>query len=203
MPVYQKKNLTQDILIGLWKISEPEDDLIKMTQAKGISTTKKPQSNNKTRLSQWLSTRLLLYDFFGNEPIYYDELGKPYLENGWFISISHSNEFVAIMLNKRNHCGIDIEKISSKVERIKHKYLNDVDLKNIISQEDLTTYWGAKEALYKYYGKKSVLFIENLFIHEFSHSTSSFRGQILMKNFQVELPMTYEKIEDYMLVYTH
>ena len=47
-------------------------------------------TKNKQRLKQWLATRLLLSEFFEGVNINYDKLGKPHLDNDWFISISHS-----------------------------------------------------------------------------------------------------------------
>ena len=144
----------------------------------------------------------MLNEFFKGVKIIYDALGKPSLDNGWKISISHSNDFVAIIMNEYENCGIDIEKVTPKIERIKHKFLNPIDLKNIVSLDYLILYWGAKEALYKYYGKKEVLFIENLFINNFDKGISSFSGEIKMPDFQKEIPMKWEKIEDFILVYT-
>ena len=143
-----------------------------------------------------------MFNFLKTTAIVYDDLGKPHLENGWNISISHANEFAAIMLNKNGACGIDIEKISPKIARIKHKFLNDTDLKNITTEQNLTIYWGAKEALYKYYGKKKVFFIEHLFIQNFNKNHHYFDGLIKMPHFTKKIPMAWEKIEDYMLVYT-
>jgi len=202
MPVFQIKKISNKLSIGLWKISETEGQLTKMATSKGISLDNKLKSSHKTRIIQWLATRLLLNELIGDETINYNQLGKPQLNNGSFISISHSNYFVAVAINKNNDCGIDIEKITPKIERIKHKFLNQTDLKKITTNKDLTIYWGAKEALYKYYGKKEVIFIENLLIKNFSKNNLLFKGEILMDSFQIELPMTYEKIEDYILVYT-
>ncbi len=202
MPIYQIKNISENIKIGIWKITETKEELLKNFINKGFDQSTIYQTKNDQRLKQWLATKLLLASFFDTVKIIYDELGKPHLDNDWSISISHSHEFVAIIINKNENCGIDIEKISEKVARIKHKFLNDVDLKNITSNEHLTLYWGAKEALYKYYGKKEVLFIENLFIEEFSKEKDSFKGRIDMPNFKITLPMFFEKIENYVLTYT-
>ncbi|PCJ28798.1 MAG: hypothetical protein COA97_00200 [Flavobacteriales bacterium] len=211
MPTFQVKNISETINIGVWKITETEEELLNSLISKGFDETNITKTKNKQRLKQWLATRLLLNEFFDNAIINYDDLGKPHLNNDWFISISHSNEFVAINLNKNSHCGIDIEKITPKVERIKHKFLNPLDLQNVSSLEQLTLYWGAKEALYKYYGKKEVLFIEHLFISNFSENVTTFNGKIEInhppnlpqgRNFRIKLPMAWEKIEDYVLVYT-
>lgn len=202
MPIYQSNNVSEAIKVGVWKITETETELLNSFIQLGFDEKDIPLTKNKIRLKQWMTTRLLLNSFFDKINITYDDLGKPFLDNGWNISISHSNEFVAINLNKNNDCGIDIEKVTPKIERIKHKFLNPTDLEKVISLEHLTLYWGAKEALYKYYGKKEVIFIDNLFIHNFFENKSTFTGEIKMPDFQKEIPMTWEKIEDFVMVYT-
>ena len=202
MPIYQKENPSSSIKLGIWKITETEEELFKMLTKIGFDETTIYQTKNNQRLKQWLATRLLLASFFKNVTILYDEYGKPYLDNNWKISISHSREFVAIILNEQNDCGIDIEKVADKVNKIKHKFLNPLDLIKITCDEHLTLYWGAKEALYKYYGKKEVLFKENLFIEEFSSKKSAFNGRIELEDFKVTIPMSWKKIEDYILTYT-
>jgi phosphopantetheinyl transferase len=202
MPLFQQKNIANNIKVGVWHITENQEDLINQAAFLNIDLGKIPETKSDSRIKQWVSTRLLLNHFFNNVEIVYDKLGKPSLSNHWNISISHSGEYVAIIINEKENCGIDIEKISTKVERIKHKFLNDDDLQNITSHEHLTLYWGAKEALYKYYGKKEVLFIENLFIKGVSEQENSFTGIIDMPNLKTEIKMEWEKIDDYVLVYT-
>jgi phosphopantetheinyl transferase len=202
MPLFQQKNITNNIKIGVWHITENQEDLRNKAKALELDLTKLPETKSDSRIKQWIATRLLLNHFFKDVEIIYDDLGKPRLSNNWNISISHSGEYVTIIINKEDNCGIDIEKISTKVERIKHKFLNENDLKIITSHEHLTLYWGAKEALYKYYGKKEVLFIENLFIKEFSEQKNSFHGIIDMPDLKTEIKMEWERIENYVLVYT-
>ena len=128
MPVHQYKNVTKNVKLGIWFINESSEKLIELAQEKGIKLNDLPQVKNKNRVKQWLVTRLLLNHFFSDTSIIYDEKGKPFLSNGWNISISHSGDYVAIIINETENCGIDIEKVSNKVERIKHKFLNETDL---------------------------------------------------------------------------
>lgn len=202
MPLFQQKNIAHNIKVGVWHITENQEEIINKASVLGIKLNTIPKTNSENRIKQWVATRLLVNQFFSDVEIVYDEFGKPSLSNHWNISISHSGEFVAIILNEKENCGIDIEKISSKVERIKHKFLNEDDLKIITTHEHLTLFWGAKEALYKYYGKKEVLFIENLFIKDFTDQKNSLKGVISMPDFKVEIKMEWEKIGDYLLVYT-
>ncbi len=202
MPIYQINNVSETIKVGVWKITESEEVLLELLIKTGFKQQDIYQTKNKQRLKQWIATRLLLHSQYNTTEIIYDDLGKPFLINGWNISISHSNDFAAIIINKTAYCGIDIEKITPKIERIKHKFLSPSDLKKISTLEHLLLYWGAKEALYKLYGKKEVLFIENLFIKEFKKGNNIFLGEIKMPDYQKEITMTWEKIEDFILVYT-
>lgn len=202
MPIYQYKNINNNVKLGIWFINEEINELQSLAEKLQLNLDNIPNVKNEVRIKQWLVTRLLLNGFFTDTTIIYDEKGKPFLSNGWNISISHSGSYVAILLNKENNCGIDIEKINTKVARIKHKFLNEVDLKNITNEQDLTIYWSAKEALYKFYGKKEVLFIENLFIENFSSDNKMFIGIIDMPDLKSKLNLVWEKIENYILVYT-
>ena len=202
MPVYQDKNISDYQKLSVWHITETKNELIELANNAGLDTTKLAELKHENRIKQWVATRLLLNGIIPSVKIIYNELGKPTLSNNWNISISHTNTFVAILINKKDNCGIDIEGIDTKVERIKHKYLNEIDLKNISSIKDLTLYWSAKEALYKYYGKKEVLFIENLFIENFSNNSNQFTGIINMPDLSTKLDMVWEEIDDSILVYT-
>lgn len=202
MPIYETKKISIHAKVGVWNITETTEELIESFENKGFDASTLLVTKNQQRLKQWLVTRLLVYHFYDDVSINYNENGKPHLSNGYHISISHSNHFVAVVINEKTDCGIDIEKISNKVERIKHKFLNLKDLENVTSLSDLTIFWGAKEALYKFYGNKEVIFIENLFIENFSNSSNYFSGKIIMPNFKIELNMCWEKIDEYILVYT-
>ena len=202
MPIHQHKNIAKTIKLGMWVIEEDIDELLYIAKNKNINIKDIPEVKNQSKIKQWLATRLLLNNYFTDVMIVYNEKGKPFLSNGWNISISHSGDYVVSLLNEKNNCGIDIEKISNKIEKIKHKFLNESDLKKITTEQDLTIYWSAKETLYKFYGKKEVLFIENLFIEDFSSSKNTFTGIINMPDLKTKLNLVWEKIEDYILVYT-
>ena len=57
-------------------------------------------------------------------------------------------------------------------------------------------------SLHKSYGKKEVLFIENLFIEQFLEEKNTFIGRIELPHFKISIPMKYEIIEGYILTYT-
>jgi 4'-phosphopantetheinyl transferase len=152
-----------------------------------------------------LSGRQSLIDFLlgkGTEIIYNDK-GKPFIKNSdKHISITHSHDKLAVIINKKEATGIDIELIRDKVLRIKHKYLSEselLDAGDIAAK--LIVYWAVKESLYKVYGEKEVDFIKHLKVLPFAlEQKGRLFGNIEMDiNHHFELE--YNIIDDYALVY--
>ncbi len=134
----------------------------------------------------------------------YDEKGKPYLLNdSRHISVSHSHDRLAIIVNKSEPTGIDIEMIRDKVLRIKHKFLRDNELKDAEDDvEKLLIYWAAKETLYKIYGLKEVDYIEHLLVKPFTkHNLGTIIGEINLPGFKEIFELNYQVLEDYILVF--
>ena len=201
MPKLTKKNSSETLSIGIWHIVETKDELLRMVTNNGFDIKKIIETKSETRLKQWLAIRLLLHDFYPNVLIDYNQFGKPYLSNGTELSISHAGDYAVIALNSEKKCGIDIEKISAKVERIKNKFLNSTELETTTSLEALTIFWCAKEALYKLYGEKEIIFNEQLFITE-EIKPYRLKGRIKTTKNEEYYDLEVEKIDDYILVYT-
>ena len=135
----------------------------------------------------------------------YNEKGKPFLKDDPIhISISHSHNQLAIIINEFESTGIDIELIRDKILKIKHKFLSKQEL--IDANDDVETlliYWAAKETLYKIYGQKEVDFIKHLFVKPFTkHKLGLIIGEIKMSNFTESFELKYQILEDYVLVYS-
>jgi phosphopantetheinyl transferase len=136
--------------------------------------------------------------------LFYNNEGKPYLEGkSSYISISHSHQFLAIIINEFEATGIDIEVIRDKVLKIKHKFLSKTELLDANDDiEKLLIYWSAKETLYKIYGLKEVNFIEHLFVKPFTkHNLGSIIGEIKLKDFTETFHLNYQLLDDNVLVY--
>jgi len=68
--------------------------------------------------------------------------------------------------------------------------------------EQLYVYWGAKETLYKIYGKRALHFKEDLLIEPFEYKGKGvINGCISIGEMKETYLLQYEKICDYMLVY--
>lgn len=112
-------------------------------------------------------TQLLWQSFKLNSLINYHTSGKPTIGDG-FISISHSQNLVAICYSKEFDIGIDLEYFSEKLARIKERFINPLELQiiNSSSINDLALLWSCKEAAYKYLDLEAVFFKDCLILKE-------------------------------------
>lgn len=148
-------------------------------------------------------TRYLLAQLLktGEYDLQYTAENKPFLKGRTeHISISHSHDKLAIILNRKENTGIDIEQIRDKVKNIKSKFLSEPELAFAGDDPDrLITLWAAKEALYKVYGLKEVEFAANLYIEPFTGS--EIRGTIKLSHFEKSYCLAGERVDNYKMVY--
>lgn len=148
-------------------------------------------------------THFLLKQMLNSESfeLAYSNERKPFLRNRKeHISISHSHDKLAIILNTQENTGIDIELIREKVLNIQEKFLNtkEIALANN-NVEKLVTFWAVKETLYKIYGLKEIEFIAHLFIESFD--ALQIKGRIKTENQNKLFLLRHETIDNYKLVY--
>ena len=110
------------------------------------------------------------------------------------------------MISKDFAVGVDIELIKHKIKSIKHKFLNDVELaqKQIgDNTEGLYVCWCAKEAIYKWHGKKGLEFKKHIHIKPFKlKSEGSLSAIVELPDSTRALTVHYFKTKDgYMLGY--
>ena len=123
--------------------------------------------SDKRKLEFYYS-RVLWQNFNVDLPIKYKPSGKPIISHG-FISVSHSHNKVAIAYSKSNEVGVDIEMISEKINKVKHKFLHPKD--NYKNLKDLTQLWTIKEAVYKLFDGNNIYFMDNIFVTKINKST--------------------------------
>jgi len=159
---------------------------------------------------EWLSSRNLLHIMTGAKSrtlCTKDEHGKPTLINSeYHISLSHSVDRTAVIASKRS-VGIDIQKVVSKIGRIARKFCNEVELESIsVSERDELLYyhiiWGAKECIYKSYGKRKVDFRGHMTVWDLDANMTSgtAKGKIDIGEFSAMYDLEYHLMDDYMVV---
>ncbi|MBR5830621.1 MAG: 4'-phosphopantetheinyl transferase superfamily protein [Tidjanibacter sp.] len=86
-----------------------------------------------------------------------------------YVSISHSNEWVAVMLSERR-CGVDIEALDRNFSRVASRYISHEErnkFEHRVGGDFEAIMWSAEEALYKYGSNPGLDFLQDMVITEF------------------------------------
>ena len=204
------KKVIKNASIGVWEINETVEELYQKIK---LSDREEQTFENLTTVSRkrhWLSYRLILPYLVKPEElsaIDYDEYGKPYLNNGVrHISVSHSGKFSALIVSPNRSVGIDIEEVDPKIFNIAHKFLHSNEVPNSVGKnalQKLYIIWAAKESLYKLYGKKNIMFRDNIRIYPFNFKGyGEVRGEISSDEICKTYDLFYQTLEKYILVYS-
>ncbi len=169
MPLSQITHVNDKIAYAIWDMSEPLSELEHLLEEINHEKVDLTKAHPK-RIVEFITTRLLIRELCTHcnlpyEGIYKDEFGKPHLlKDNAFISISHSPPAAIGLINLSAPAGIDIEQPRDKIDRIKHKFLNETEIHHQDNLEAISLIWSAKETLYKIHGRKSLDFRKNLFV---------------------------------------
>ena len=172
MALYKTIKVNQTTKVLIWNIEESISELSSGILLSKNSSTRMQSMKSELHQKGFLSIRYLLKEVgYSDFDLIYDKEGKPHLKDGKFISISHSFIFSAIIISDDLKVGIDIEKQLEKILKIAHKFTPIEEYKTIANSEalisKLTIVWGAKESLYKIYGKRKLLFLHHIHINDF------------------------------------
>jgi 4'-phosphopantetheinyl transferase len=167
---------------AIWKIEEPEDFFREHT---GLDADMKNEKRRIERLAGRYLLRHLQKDF-PIEEIYKDQHDKPRLENNkFYFSISHSWPYVAAIIDNRHEAGIDIQTWHPRIGQLQYKFLSPSEQQLFGNDPQLLTLaWSAKEAAYKWVGRRGVDFIGHLPIHNFQKSGKIYKMSILNNLFE-------------------
>jgi 4'-phosphopantetheinyl transferase len=210
MPLILNQSINESTSIGVWKITETVESLTSLIELDENARQYFKTFGNDMRRKHWLSYRLILQELLPAKKIeiIYDDYGKPWIPdfNGHF-SVSHSGDFAVAIVGYETPVGIDIERIRDRIERVAERFLikEEIDQIGFVDRlEKLHVCWGAKESLYKLYGKPDVDLQKDILIEPFDYlcidegtcqATMNTPGGIGSYN------IFYRKIEDYMIIW--
>lgn len=147
---------TNGIQWAVWKMEESLDVLLLLLPGARRAFCEQELNRfvSERRKMEWLSVRVLLYSMLQEDKeIGYSPEGKPYLtDHSFFISISHTKGYVAVILSPIAPVGIDIEQYGHRVKRVYDRFIRP--------DEQVEPYWGdvtwsmllhwsAKETIFK------------------------------------------------------
>lgn len=206
MPIHRIIN-TEYYSLFVWHIQEEASELATLLEPyKNLALHGMTADMQQKALhnSQFLSTRLLCFQYAGMmEPIVKDAFGKPH-SNGLHVSITHSHDYTAVIVSEKHKVGIDLERIDPRIHKVAHKFMHDEEYFFDADEqtEGITLVWSAKETLYKVYSEREVIFKDELRIHPFHTARrGTFRGDIRKGEPMLGLPLHYTYFHDYILTW--
>jgi 4'-phosphopantetheinyl transferase EntD len=167
MPLFYQHNINEHTKLAIWHIAEDENFFLHRVPLK------RDVSHAQKRL-QHLAGRYLLTELFHDFPleeILIADTHKPYLvDEKYHFSISHFGHYAAAIVSSTNRVGVDVEKTSPTIEKIRNKFLSEKE--SVIAFEgieksghrlrQLTLLWSAKETIFKWYSLGNVNFREHI-----------------------------------------
>ena len=172
MALYLKKELENEAEIGIWHITETEEELTELSATPSDEMEEISFIRSESLRKQRLAVRALLDTMF-DEKVYlsHHDNGKPYIENNPInISITHTANYVAVILHDEEDVGIDIESLDRDFSAVEKKALSEdeiEDLEDDKRNEQLAIYWCAKEAIFKRLSVYNLDFAEQIEIERF------------------------------------
>ncbi len=206
MPLWKTIHPDFEGEIQIWQITEPDEyflERLELTPAEEAEL--KPLKAR--RRTEWLASRLLIKNMLPGSQLecLKDRHGKPTLQvDPHFISISHSHDLVAVIVS-RYVVGLDIQFLVEKITRIAHRVVSETELEHC--DEDnyikwLHVEWGAKEAMYKAYGLRSIDFRKQMILDPFTvREEGNVMGHMPLETHELVFDLYYEFIEDLCVVY--
>ncbi len=199
MPYLKDFLINNSIKIILWKIIPGE---LSETHLNDHDKNLLKIRKGKNSKEYFLAVRKLLENEDPELTIKYDLKGKPFLNKHKGISISHSNEMVAIGISNEIDFGIDIQYKTDKIFKIKNKFLSKNESKFLDKTNDiefLIKLWSAKESIFKALGREGVSFLNDLEIDTINDKDFFKVGYYKKDNIKIKFDLDFLFIEEYII----
>ena len=119
-------------------------------------------------------TSSYLMNKLSKEPLQFNDMGKPFYQNGPYFNVSHSGQYIVMAVSNKE-VGVDIEENNDKDMSALIRIFNEAEAKMIKEHADFYYLWCAKESLIKCIGS-SVSKIKEVPALPFN-GVKSFKGQ--------------------------
>ena len=174
MALYLRKELDNNAIVAVWQITETEAELRELSSTPSDEMEEISFIKSESLRKQRLAVRALLNELF-EDKVYlaHHDNGKPYIENNSInISITHTEKYVAVILDRDDEVGIDIESLDRDFSVVEKKALSEDEIDDLEEDreeknEQLAIYWCAKEAIFKRLSVYNLDFAEQIEIERF------------------------------------
>ena len=207
MGLYLKKKLDNEAEIGVWQITETEEELKELSSTPTDEMEEISFIRSESLRKQRLAVRALLNTMF-DDKVYlsHHDNGKPYIENNPInISISHTAKYVAVILHEEENVGIDIESLDRDFSVVEKKALSEDEIEDLEDEkrnEQLAIYWCAKEAIFKLLSRYNVDFAEQIEVERFRpRGEGELEATFTYKDEEEEFDLEYITFDRHVLVW--
>lgn len=192
-------------LLSVWQITESSDELLSYFTNEEFSTPHFQEFTYEKRKAEWLAARALLKQMIGSSlPISYNKSGKPLLNHPIYpnISISHSREYVAVMVHRYLAVGIDIESMNRNYAPIRKRYLSEMELQQVNEDPLLQCiYWCAKEAVFKLIEEDGVDFRKQIEVSALDPQQDTFTARFICDNREATYQLRHTSFNGHCMVW--
>ena len=130
------------------------------------------------RRREYLAWRAAVRQELGRDiAISYDANGAPKLGNGLYVSVSHSQNLVAVCIGD-SPCAVDTEPLERNFDRVRKRYLSAEEAALSDDPRLAAAVWCAKEALYKLGGRNGCDFLRDIRVTAVDFSEGCIVGTI-------------------------
>ena len=210
MALYLTKELSDTARLAVWQVTESESELRELSSTPSDVLEEISYIKSESLRKQRLAVRALLNVLF-EDKVYlaHHDNGKPYIENNSInISITHTDKYVAVILNENEEVGIDVESLDRDFSAVEKKALSEEELEDLDDDkeeknEQLAIYWCAKEAIYKKMSQYHVDFAEQIEVERFrSRGEGELEATFIHKDgYEEELHLEYMTFDRHVLVW--
>ncbi len=206
MPALRFERFAPETRAVVWEgLESPAELLAALPQAWSGHLPEK-----EARLKETLSARralLALAPDAAKEGFVKDTFGKPHFRGQTKLefSLSHSHGHAAALVSPQA-CGIDLQRRVDKITKLRSKFERLDERAFIERQPDevgaLHVLWGAKESLFKLWGRRLIDWHEHLIVFEFEHAPGGgeFKGEVRKDGVSIPAHLWFRWIGEYCLV---
>ena len=209
MPLAKVAAINKNAHWALWKIEESIEDLWRLLNPSPEAQIELQQIHHHQKKLEWLASRLVIRylvkhmgaSFHG---IYKDAFGKPHLkQTPLHISIAHCFPLAVGAIHQDHAIGIDIERPREKLLRIRDRFLNETEAEQVGNDlEKLCKLWTGKEVLYKIYGRKKLIFKENIEVFQLAGNTGKLDGRINYQGYLASYVIQVERFDGHFVAFS-
>jgi 4'-phosphopantetheinyl transferase EntD len=200
------KQINENIHLAVWKIEEDLEFYLKNVQLSLIDEKILLETTHPEKKLEFMAGRMLcktvLHELkITDQPIFRNEYGKPQIPDSEYdISLSHTENYIALTIGHQLDVGIDIEKPKAKMAKIAPRLYTPQEMD--YCQNNLVYFskmWSAKEVLYKLFMKRELDFREHLCVKPENKEWTLMTGEIHKDDFNKSYQLAFYEWDEYFI----